>query len=64
MIHNLTETVDIANEHAQLFLEAMIKANSKDIEPGTKGECHLCGEHSNRLIRQACAACRDRFRLP
>lgn len=64
MIHSLVETVDIANEHAQLLLDATIKAVAKDIEPGIAGECNLCGEFSSRLIRLACAPCRDKYGLP
>ena len=59
-----TDDIDIANERAQLALEAAIKNNSKDIDPGVEGECSLCGEHSKRLIRNACAPCRDKYHLP
>ena len=34
------------------------------IEPGVPGDCDLCGEWSARLIRGACAPCRDRYKLP
>jgi class 3 adenylate cyclase len=34
------------------------------IEPGAPGECELCGEWSGRLVRGACAPCRDRYKLP
>lgn len=30
---------------------------------GEPGECELCGEASPRLVRGACAPCRDRYKL-
>ena len=30
---------------------------------GTPGECDLCGEWSERLVRAACARCRDKHKL-
>lgn len=45
-----------------------IKARQREakpfvLDPGTPGECELCGEWSGRLIKGACAPCRDRYRL-
>ena len=34
------------------------------LEPGEAGECQLCGEQSARLVRGACAPCRDKRKLP
>jgi len=59
-----TDEIDIANERAQVALDAAIKAQSKDIPPGVAGECERCGEHSLRLINQTCAPCRDKYKLP
>lgn len=63
-MRDYTDDIDIANEHAQQTLDALIKAQSKDIVPGIEGECERCGEHSLRLIRGACARCRDKYNLP
>lgn len=37
---------------------------AEKMEPGEPGDCDLCGEWCGRLIRGACARCRDRYRLP
>lgn len=34
------------------------------IPVGAEGECDMCGEWSGRLIRGACAPCRDKYKLP
>lgn len=34
-----------------------------DMPKGTPGECDLCGEWSERLVRGACARCRDKHKL-
>ena len=34
------------------------------MEAGTAGICDLCGTWSGRLVRGACAPCRDRYKLP
>lgn len=51
----------------EAFLEeqtiASIRARA-NIAPGVAGECEYCGEHSLRLIKGACAPCRDRKKLP
>lgn len=33
------------------------------IPKGHAGECDYCGEHSKRIVNDACAKCRDRYRL-
>jgi len=58
------DIIDQANDHAQAMLEIQIAAQRKDIVPGVPGDCALCGEWSGRLIGNACAPCRDRYRLP
>ena len=44
--------------------EARIRAAAKPLEPGEPGDCDLCGEWSGRLVRGACAPCRDKRKLP
>ena len=41
-----------------------VREQAARIEPGAPGECELCGEWTGRLIRGACAPCRDRYKLP
>lgn len=58
------DIVDRANDYSQRMLDASIAACSKPLEAGEAGECDRCGEESKRLIRGACAPCRDKYRLP
>ena len=51
------DDADIAEERARLALEA-----AATMPAGKPGECGLCGEWSARLVRGACAPCRDRFK--
>lgn len=50
-------------DRAQILEEAErehgIKVASKGLAIGVPGECRLCGEHSARLILDACAPCRE-----
>ena len=41
-----------------------VRMQAARIERGVPGDCDLCGEWSARLIRGACAPCRDRYKLP
>ena len=34
------------------------------IPVGAPGECAYCGEWAGRLVLDACAPCRDRYKLP
>lgn len=63
-MRDFTDDIDRANEHAQQMLDSLIKQQAKDIEPGIAGECSRCGEQSKRLIRNTCAPCRDKYKLP
>ena len=58
---------DIAQRQREAFESRALQAireRAAKIEQGEPGECAYCGEHSMRLIRSACAPCRDRRRLP
>ncbi len=58
------DEVDRATEEVdRLLAEAMRNARA-ELVPGEPGECELCGEDSPRLVRGACAPCRDRHKLP
>ena len=54
-----------APEVERYLAEAMRKAAMKaELPVGEPGDCELCGEWSGRLVRGACAPCRDKYRLP
>jgi hypothetical protein len=62
----MADEVDIANEVAELRLQKQLKNHfdkAAAIEEGTEGECDLCGNYSGRLVRGACAPCRDKYKL-
>ena len=63
-MNGMADEIDRANDYAQMATDAAINQNRKDLQPGTPGDCDLCGEWSGRLINGACAPCRDKFRLP
>jgi len=55
---------------ADYFIESVIDDHVKEamrraaeIPAGNPGECSCCGEWSGRLVNDACAPCRDRYRL-
>ena len=63
----MADEIDIANDRAAADTERAIAAArtaSAAVIPGRAGDCDLCGEWSGRLVGGACAACRDRHRLP
>lgn len=57
----MADQLDIAEEYQATMTEAQINSirQRAEIKPGTPGECDLCGEWSGRLIKGACAPCRD-----
>lgn len=57
------DPIDIASDRAELEREMAMRNTAKDIPPGVPGECEYCGDESPRLIKNACARCRDEFRL-
>lgn len=59
----MADDADMASDLADRERERAIEAARRPIEAGKPGECDLCGEWSGRLIRGACAPCRDRYRL-
>lgn len=62
----MPDIIDVANEYAAIEAEsslAMVRRAAAAIPEGEPGECELCGEWSARLVRGACAPCRDRFNL-
>lgn len=55
---------DLAHEMEEYHREVSLSQVPREIPKGRPGECDLCGEWSGRLVRGACAPCRDRYRLP
>ena len=63
----MADEIDLAQEREQIATNSAVddvRAMAARIEPGAPGECELCGEWSGRLVRGACAPCRDRYKLP
>ncbi len=62
----MSDIVDQTNERNERMDEAnlaLVRARA-EIVPGAAGECDLCGEWSGRIVRNACAPCRDARKLP
>ncbi len=60
----MADDLDMTQERAER--EEALRERYKqpfEIEPGEAGECERCGEESPRLVRGACARCRDRLGL-
>jgi len=58
---------DNARKINELFSEFVIgeaRNEAARIPKGVPGTCARCGEESLRLVRGACAPCRDKFKLP
>lgn len=63
----MADEADLANNHAQQELDAILRQAAEtrgELEKGVAGECEYCGYHKPRLIGGACAPCRDEFGLP
>lgn len=61
---NGVEDLKKARHFLDLLIEFEDAQQAAHIETGAPGECELCGEWSGRLVRGACAPCRDRYKLP
>ena len=62
----MADEVDRASEYAEKGTSAAVAAvcaAASGIPKGNPGDCDLCGEHSMRLVKGACAPCRDRYGL-
>lgn len=57
------DEIDLAQEREEIATRDAIRRHSKEIPPGTPGECDLCGEWTGRLVNGTCARCRDKFGL-
>jgi len=63
MVDEVDKTVE-EMEVAEAAKLRSIQAAAKAIPTGHPGECELCGEYFTRLVRGACARCRDKHGLP
>lgn len=62
----MADVVDISDERVQIATDtqvAKVRQQAAQMPKGKPGECDLCGEHSQRLVRGACAPCRDKYKL-
>lgn len=63
----MADDADTASVKEELILDANVQAVLKAaarMPIGHPGDCRFCGEYSLRLVRCACARCRDRRGLP
>ena len=61
----MADIVDLAQSQETSITSAeidRIRANAEMAE-GNPGECEYCGEWSERLVKKACARCRDKYKL-
>jgi hypothetical protein len=52
---------ELEEQHRQ---QALANRPRFEFDPGAPGECDICGRWSGRLVRGACAPCRDQYKLP
>lgn len=60
------DEIDMTQQRAEAALEAHLenmRRQAAAIPHGEPGECELCGEWSGRLVKGACAPCRDKYKL-
>lgn len=58
----MSDETDLSSEREEIARNAAIRAAARDIPPGKLGYCVECGQWSKRLVRDACAECRVRYR--
>jgi hypothetical protein len=61
----MSDDVDIASDRTQLAIDAKLQeiSDAAKLDKGVEGDCDLCGEWTSRLISDACAPCRDKYKL-
>ena len=58
------DEADISVKNEEFYLEESLrKVRNMKIPKGTKGECQYCGEYFERIVNDACARCRDKYKL-
>lgn len=61
------DVIDQANDKAAALVDAQaakIRYQAAHMPAGEPGYCRKCGEYSARLVGNACAPCRDFYKLP
>lgn len=59
----MADEADVANDYAERWLKDALTANRPEIPEGRPGDCEWCGEYTPRLVKRACARCRDEYKL-
>ncbi len=62
----MADEIDQTDERDMPLLEAnvaAVRARAAAIPVGEPGECEHCGEYTPRIVRGACAPCRDKYNL-
>ena len=57
------DEIALAQEREQIARADALAHSARAIEPGQQGECEYCGYVYPRILRGACARCRDAYRL-
>ncbi len=63
----MADDTDITSDRIAVWEDNAVKGireAAAKIPKGVAGECFHCGEHTLRLVRSACAPCRDKLGLP
>jgi len=62
----MSDIIDTANDVAEAAADRAItaaRAEAAQMPEGIAGECDFCGEWTGRLVRGACAPCRDKRKM-
>lgn len=61
----MTDEIDVANDYEDRRKQQIIDSirRQAQLKKGREGDCEFCGEWSSRLINDACAPCRDKYKL-
>jgi len=59
----MADEADIANDYMERVQTAVMRAPRPKMAKGEPGECDWCGEYTLRLVKRACARCRDEHKL-
>lgn len=59
----MADDADFATDLIEEWTKQRIQATRADIIPGEPGVCYYCDTYSPRLIKGACARCRDKYDL-
>ncbi len=59
----MADEADIANDYLEKLRAASLSIPRPPMEKGQPGECEWCGEETLRIVKGACARCRDKYNL-